>query len=120
MQKIKSRQSQYYAEKSCIGPKYENLGANGCYLRLLIESFERKVRYHTRLIQVVFSNFDSTYTATTATHFHTPAETFRPRLHCSVFVQKRRGKPPFCERGQTDPHKNATKTEVLENAIKSR
>ena len=43
----------------------------------------------------------------------------RPRSHYSVFVQKRRENLRFCESVHTDPHKNATKTEVFENAIKS-
>ena len=44
----------------------------------------------------------------------------RHRSNCSVFVQKKGEKNlRFCESVHTDPHKNATKTEVFENAVKS-
>ena len=45
-----------------------------------------------------------------------PFQHLRPRSHCSVFVQKRREKPLFCESVHTDLQKNATTTEVFENA----
>ena len=41
----------------------------------------------------------------------------RPRPHCSVFVQNGGENLRFCESVHTDPHKNATKTDVFENAI---
>ena len=41
-----------------------------------------------------------------------------PRSHYPVFAQKRRENLHFCERVHTDPHKNATKTEVFQNAVK--
>ena len=46
-----------------------------------------------------------------------PVKPFRPRSHCTVFVQKRRENLLFGESVHIDMHKNATKTEVFENAI---
>ena len=41
-------------------------------------------------------------------------------VHTTLFLYKNGEKNlRFCESVHTDPHKNATKTEVFENAIKS-
>ena len=51
--------------------------------------------------------------------YSSKVEFIRPHSHYSIFLPNGEKNLRFCESVHTDPHKNATKSEVFENAVKS-